>query len=497
MTEEHSTIASLLTGLNRDQLQSLVLKLVEQKPSLTESIRVQATLLQTPASNTNAAPKPIIQVDPEQVRREVYSAIHSLDRMRSSQAYWHVGAVVGEIGQILDKAWTLIEADDGRNALPLLQAITEAYLSEWENLDDSDAEASDFFKELGPAWVEALLSTDLTDKERKTWADRLTGWQGEVDDYGVDDAFDAAATAALDGWDYPPLQRVLQGITEQGAWENEAPEYANDLTQARLNILERRGRFQEYLYLAQAERQTLRYATMLIRLDRAQEAIAYGLKHLRTTEDTLALAKALYEHGEGEQSLQIAEHGLTLEGHKATLAKWLRDQAEAMDKMELALTAAEHAFRAEVSLANYQQVAELAGEQWTEKRIALLDYARSKQAYQQQGSVDVFLHEGLLDEAIAALEPYASHTLVEQVVEFALKSQSQLDWVIQASRKQAESIMDRGKADYYSSAANWLAKARTAYQASNRKGEWQTYLNELLSTHGRKYKLVPMLKALR
>jgi uncharacterized Zn finger protein len=497
MTEEHSTIASLLSGLNRDQLQSLVLKLVEQKPSLTESIRVQATLLQTPASNPNAAPKPIMQVDPQQARREVYSAIHSLDRMRSSQAYWHVGAVVDEIGQILDKAWTLIEADDGRNALDLLQAITEAYLSEWENLDDSDAEASDFFKELGPAWVEALLSTDLTDKERKTWADRLTGWQGEVDDYGVDDAFDAAATAALDGWDYPPLQRVLQGITEQGAWEDETPEYANDITQARLNILERRGRFQEYLYLAQAEGQTLRYATMLIHLDRAQEAIAYGLKHLRTTEDALALAKALYEHGEGEQSLQIAEHGLTLEGHKAALAKWLRDQAEAMDKMELALTAAEHAFRAEVSLANYQKVAELAGEQWTEKRIALLDYARSKPSYHQQGSVDVLLHEGLLDDAIAALEPYASHTLVEQVVDFALTSRSQLDWVIQASRKQAESIMDRGKAEYYSSAANWLAKARTAYLASDRKAEWQTYLSELLSTHGRKYKLVPMLKALR
>ena len=29
------------------------------------------------------------------------------------------------------------------------------------------------------------------------------------------------------------------------------------------------------------------------------------------------------------------------------------------------------------------------------------------------------------------------------------------------------------------------------------KEEWQTYLDELLSQHGRKYKLVPMLKALR
>src|SRR5207302_4042724 len=131
-------------------------------------------------------------IDPRQVRREVYSAIHSLDRMRGSEAYWQVGAVVNEIGQILNQAWTLIEADDGHNALTLLQALTEEYIREWENLDDSDAEASDFFKQLGPAWTEAVLSTDLTDKERKTWADRLDGWQGEIGAYGVDQVFEAA-----------------------------------------------------------------------------------------------------------------------------------------------------------------------------------------------------------------------------------------------------------------------------------------------------------------
>jgi uncharacterized Zn finger protein len=57
--------------------------------------------------------------------------------------------------------------------------------------------------------------------------------------------------------------------------------------------------------------------------------------------------------------------------------------------------------------------------------------------------------------------------------------------------------MDGGKAEYYHSAANWLAKARTAYRALGQEEEWQSYLNELLSLHGRKYKLVPMLKALR
>ena len=417
--------------------------------------------------------------------------------MCSSEAYWHIGAVVNEIGQLVEQAWVLIKADDGRQALTVLEAITEEYMSEWENLDDSDGEASGFFSDLGKAWTEAILSADLTREEREGWADQLSAWQEELDDYGVDEAFDAAETAALDGWDSPPLQRVLQGIiTEQGAWEGDAPDYADDVTEARLHILERRGRFQEYLYLAEAEGHTEEYVTMLVRLGRVEEAFSYGQQYLATTDEALALAKALYEHGEVEQGLQMAEHGLTLQGRKAILAKWLRDQAWSSGEKTRALTAAEAAFRDEISLDNYQRVAEIAGEQWPERRAELLDYARRTKSSYPKGHIDVFLHERLIEGAIAALDPYASHTLVEQVVDAALEGQSHLEWVIQACRKQAEYIMDRSKAELYSSAANWLAKARKAYHTLGHEKEWQTYLDELLSQHGRKYKLVPMLKAL-
>ena len=500
--DAHPSLESLLSGLTREQLQSILLKLSEQEPSLTEAIERQIGQVQTSkvtAPAPKVAPKPQINVDVKAVRRQVQASIHSLDRMRGSEAYWQVGAVVNEIGQLVDQAWMLIKADESRQALTVLEAITEEYMSEWESLDDSDGEASGFFSDLGAAWTEAILSADLTREEREERADQLAAWQEELDDYGVDEAFDAPQTAAIDGWDYPPLQRVLQGgITEQGAWEGEAPVYADDLTKARLHILERRGRFQEYLYLAEAEGHTEEYVTMLVYLGRVEEAVSYGLKYLATTDEALALAKALDEHGEREQSLQIAEHGLTLEGHsKASLAKWLRDQAWAMGEKARALSAAEVAFRSEISLENYQRVAEIAGEQWPERRTELLDVARNAKSFYPQGQINVFLHEGLIDDAIAALDPYASHTLVEQVVNAALESQVRFEWIIETCRKQAEPIMNGGKAEYYSSAASWLAKACTAYRALGREEEWKAYLNELLSRHGRKYKLVPMLKALR
>lgn len=57
--------------------------------------------------------------------------------------------------------------------------------------------------------------------------------------------------------------------------------------------------------------------------------------------------------------------------------------------------------------------------------------------------------------------------------------------------------MDGGKAQLYAAAVNWLAKARKAYQILGRTEEWRAYLDGLLIQHGRKYKLVPMLKTLQ
>jgi len=70
------------------------------------------------------------------------------------------------------------------------------------------------------------------------------------------------------------------------------------------------------------------------------------------------------------------------------------------------------------------------------------------------------------------------------------------DWVIQAARKQAERIMDAGQSKYYRHAVEWLARARTAYRAAGRESEWQAYLGEIRERHGRKYKLMGMLKGL-
>jgi len=497
---ERSPLPELLAGLDRDQLQTLLLKLTEYEPRIAAVIETQVPLLASPASALpgafNVRPLPTrAAVDARALRQQVRALLRSLERMRPSEAYGYVGGVVMAVSEVLGRAQQLLEDGDGRGALVVLEAITEEYLAGWEALDDSDGEASDFFRELGAVWTEVLLTADLDAKERRAWIPKLAAWQAEVDDYGVDDAFGPALSAAEQGWDYPPLQRVLQGeITEQGAWEGDPPDWADELAEARLKVLERQGRFQEYLYLAEAEGQTERYATMLVRLDRGADALAYAREHLTTPHEALSLATALWEHGELERSLACAEVGLTREGPKGALASWLRDRAAEHGQSERALKAATLAFDAELTLAAYLKVQELAGSDWPTQRPQLLDRLRKVRSYYPQGPVEIFLHEGLIADAIAAVNEGATHTLVEQVADAAITSHP--DWVIKASRQQAESIMDEGKAQIYDAAVRWLGKARAAYQAAGRQQEWQVYLAGLLNRHQRKYKLVPLLNAL-
>lgn len=420
--------------------------------------------------------------------------------MSSSEAYWQVGGIADEVYSVAKQALPFLEAGDGRSALAILEAVTEEYIAGWTYLDDSDGELGDRFNDLGALWAEAILTTNLTPAERKKWAKRLEEWQREVGEYGIDEAFGAAEAAIEQGWDHPPLKRILSGqIDKRGAFRfGSEGWYSQDLARARLNVLERQGRTQEYLYLAEAEKQVDLYLNMLVKLGRIEQTVKDGLKYLTTTDDAMFVAKALRDQGAVEEAMCIAERGLELEGNHVGLARWLRDLANDDGQHELALGAALVAFRSRPDIADYEAVSSLAGDIWPQLREELLASLRKRAASARdcRPSIEIFLCEGLVDDALAALraDPYASHTTRELVADAAITTHP--EWVIETAWHQASEIIEGGKSGNYATAARWLERARDASAAVGSIDDWRAKVEDLLTRHKRKYSLTPLLKDL-
>ncbi|MDQ2694059.1 MAG: SWIM zinc finger family protein [Pseudomonadota bacterium] len=491
--EERPPLDQLLAGLNDGQMRELLLGLAAADADLAERVEQQIELMKI-AATPGAPPALPAELDPRPFRRQVRAAIDSLDRRRPYEAYPPVGSVVDETRGLLDRAQAFIAAGDGRNALRLLEAITDEFVEEWTTQDSFDAEVPDFFYALGPLWTEALLSADLTAAEREEWGGKLSEWQAALDEYDMGENFDAALMAAELGWDDPALQKILRGeaMPEAAA---ERTGHDAELAVAYLNVLERRGEHQAYLNLAQAAGQWGAYALMLVHLDRLEEAAETGIRTFREAGDAFRLAQALHERQRPALALDVAEHGLTLDGRKADLAAWTRDLAAGLGEAQRALRAAVIAFKERPGLDPYLKVKELTGDGWPAQQAALLEHLRSTDHFIPPDSrVDVFLHEQRLDDAIAAVEKYSFRHTLERVMDAVIDHRP--DWVIEATRKQAEEIMNAGRASHYDEAVEWLKRARAAYRAADREAAWRDYLAELRAVHGRKYKLMGLMKGL-
>jgi uncharacterized Zn finger protein len=522
--ETRPTLESLLSDLDRAQLQALLVDLAGRDSDLADAIERQVVLLRL----ANAAPQARhvgqrarqSSIDQQAIKQQVRLTMRAAGRDRYDDYDYYDeedpgDEIVEGVRPLLEQARRFIEGGDASSALYILEALTDEYLDGCRALYDRFEEmygsfegaASDFFGELAEAWAEAILSVDLSADERDEWGEKIAGWRDEADDLGAGAAFDLALTAADQGWEYPPLLRVFAGeITEKGAWEGESPVYSDELALVRLRVLERQGRYQEYLYLAEAEGQTERYIVMLAKLGRTQEAVEEGLKYLTTPNDTFEVARALRERGDLEGALRIAEHGMALtapnedaivygifaEHNKAPLATWAADLAAGMGYDERARHAAEVAFHAAPSLDTYGKAQSLADERWAEVKPGLL--ADLRRSHSAAAKVDIFLHEGLIDDAIAAVTDGYSYGLLERVIDAAIATRP--DWAIKAASTQAERIMDAGDAQHYDRAVDWLRRARDAFRSAGRQADWQGYLSSIRTKHGRKYKLMGLLKGL-
>lgn len=145
-------------------------------------------------------------------------------------------------------------------------------------------------------------------------------------------------------------------------------------------------------------------------------------------------------------------------------------------------------------LDSYRKARNLAADSWPAVRAELLQHLRTARMHDCRGSVDIFLFEGLIDDALDSVKHSHDDDLIGRVVDAAIHSRPVR--VIPICRQQAEEIMGQGRAIAYDDAVRWLRRMRDAHRVIGADNEWTSYLQGVLEQHRKKYKLVPMLKAL-
>jgi uncharacterized Zn finger protein len=498
-------LETILAPLTEKQLRRVLQALAEGRPELVDDIEREVQwLTQEPTTAGPAAGvAQAIPVDLAAIRREIGKDLRMFEHGGGGGRggyfeYWddeagtiHPEEVLGPHQVLADQ---LLDAGDPAAAASVIAAMVEAWgqgisdLDEWiyEANEDAFSEAG---QELSLLLAEALLSMDLDPEQGEQWYARAEAWEDGID-------LKILKTALDHWWDYPPLVAAMQGnISEKGAWEAEAPYFADELTLARLRILQRQGRIQEYIHLAEAEGQTSLYINMLARSGQVERAVAEAQQYLVAPRDVLSLAQALAGQGEPTAALTVAAFGLGLSEHgdRRDLARWTTAQAEQAGDLALALRAVQVAFLSGLALDDYKAAERLAGAEWPALKAGLL--AQIGQPGVSGNPLDVYLYEQMWVEAMALIDRSPWSGDLQRVIE--LTRADYPDWGIQHCKRHAESIMDAKKAKDYDRAVEWLRIARDIFVQHGRAAEWQSYLAGLLALHERKYKLVPMLKAIR
>jgi uncharacterized Zn finger protein len=502
----------LLADLDHNDLTAILTKLIQEQPDLYD--RIEA-LLSVPSKKSRKKRK---KVDIEVYRRHIIGIVHSLDGMRMSEAYWHVGGLANQLREVQESAVKFLDAGDAETALEILLLLLDEASRAIEYIDDSDGELGGYVGDLGTPLAEAILSIELSQVERDRLVRRLEKLIDYAGDYGMEGNLDIAVQAAKYGWDEIPKEMASpRGIgskvyedDEPDDWDededgDEEDEFEfrvwglpstpgfGDITEARLNVLERQGRTEEYLALCKKEERHLRYALKLCDLKQTVEAVKYAKKHLTTAEESLLVARRLRESRLVTEAIEIGEHGLKLKGSKAGLGEWLGPVEEAQGRTKQALRAWLAAFGEDPSLETYKTIKRLAGSGWERLRPEVM--TKLRKSYDKGVLAEVYLLEEEWDEAIKVAEGRdVWYTVVETVADGVM--QHRPEWVVKISLKHADRLMSVAKSKNYPIAAAWLTRAKQAYKLLGKTDEWKNYLGKIKEEYRRRPALQSQLARL-
>lgn len=550
------SLETLLAPLSRDDLSDIILELIESDSELAETVEELAldladlqTVLEEPPAiaappsapsyptpepattpATKTAPSKSSRQTPldlARYRKQAKAAIRSLARdLEEAYDYYDLHDN-SELDTLLQVPQGFLDKGDANNALLILEAITTTLADEWDAVSDYGLEGEEVIPLLDQLWATAILGAEATVLQSLDLANQFDTWGTSLGRQ-----FTIAPEALAQGWDDPDLTAVLAGDRPSPVESPESSESTKSLAVIRLEILANQERWDEYLNLARAEAEEYAYVSALLNLGRSPEATA-TIPTLQNFRTVYPIAEAFREHGALAEALQVVQRGMAIadqaqaersvdsevtldsayslsndrlrvvvdlrnlregrgyELHK--LAIWGAELAEGLGEIATAIALRVRAFKAQPQMVEYQILKQQAGSQWQTVQPELLKSLRSGSSWDNRTiKVDIFLSEGLVADAIKVVKNDLHGDDFLKVLRAAVSVEP--DWVINAGKQGAEKIVDAKKADRYDWAVNYLVQVRAAYEHLDRKTDWRTYRDSLVSAHSRKPKFMGLMR---
>lgn len=503
-------VAQWLDGLSREDLVRLVLALAERHPDLADDIALWKAA--PPIAAGTSAPPVNVAALAQRIGDEFRTARRRYD--------YHDRTLPHLLDQLTQQANERARTGDAAGALAILETAIDRFLAHgWAELDhDGDFD----FNQVGQAFAEALLDPDLPAMTRRALLPRLRTWQSALDNYGGGE-LETALHAAESGWEDPNLRAALRG--ELASPPSPMERY---LARFRVEILQRRQRNDEALNVALWARQDRDACLLLIAQGRAAEAETYGLRRLESAQDRLVVAHALHAAGERAAALRLAEAGLDTPDpdedewvqddeedpaipfeenlydrlyragsyFRYPLAVWLRDAAAAEGAHALAVRAGTVAVTAQPRREDWSRLADLTGAGWPALRDELLaTLAADSRSIAADGIVDILLAEARVVEAWNLVRDSHDPQRIARVADAAATQVP--DQVIDRAQRFADEIMEGGASGRYEEAQAWLRRMKSALIHQGKEEIWKARIAERMTQHARKYKLMPLLRALQ
>ena len=475
---EQKSVMDLLAALEKDSLMALVTHLVERNPDLYDEIEMAIPMVNVGESKSSPAKgQRQTQVSEQTYRKQVRRILKQSRYDGSYYDDWNEPAYIDDLKDVLDTAKKFLEAGDAEGALIILRVLLEETLEDYDGEMDYDGGVAGFIQDLGMPLAEAVLSLEMDAKSRKALQVSIEEILDDLDET-IEESELQVIRAALDyGWDELPDPESQWQEYDEEDWM-----LFDELQQARLNVLKRQGRKDEFLRLAQ-KADPHRYALELLQLGQVNEAIKAS-QELRYDSEMLSIAQKLREVGRLDDAIALAERGLDLKGNAVhELATWLAPLEESQGRKEMALLAYRAAYDSHPTIELYRHIKKLSGSNWENLRPAILKKAR--EMHYSDILVDIHLEEGEWDAAIKIAEQDSfSFHLLEKVADALIPHRT--DWVIRVAIKQAESLIAQTQSKLYPVAARWLERAKKAFHHKGQAAEWKAYIDNLRAVYAKR-----------